>query len=180
MSLRDRIADLCVQRGHFVLASGRTSNVYVDVRRASLDAVALSEIGPALYAALSPFAPRAVGGPVAGAIPLVASVILASAAQDRPIPGFMVRKEAKDHGTARTIDGHLERGWSVALVEDVITSGGSVIQAIEAVRDAGARVSAVACVVDREQGGRAALAAMGVELVSLYTMREIVGEDATA
>ncbi len=176
MTLRDRLERLCVKRGHFVLASGKTSSVYVDVRRASLDALALAELGPALWERAHAFEPHAIGGPVAGAIPLVASTILASATAGHPVPGFMVRKEAKDHGAAQKIDGHLEAGWRTVLIEDVITSGGSVIHAIEAVRAAGAEVVAVVCVVDREQGGRESLAALGVDMVALFTMRQVLGE----
>lgn len=175
-ALRQRLDDLCVKRGHFILASGRESNLYLDVRNASLHADTVGSLGVWLYAALVPYAPQAVGGPVAGAVPLVAAVLCEAGRRGEPLPGFMVRKEAKDHGAGKQIDGHLADGWRVALVEDVVTSGGSVLRAIEAVRAAGAEVVAVAAVVDREEGGREALAAVGVPLVSLFTLREVAGE----
>ncbi len=175
-ALRARLDALCVKRGHFILASGRESNLYLDVRNASLHADTVGALGAWLYAALVPYAPQAVGGPVAGAVPLVAAVLVEAGRRGESLPGFMVRKEAKDHGAGKQIDGHLQPGWRVALVEDVVTSGGSVLRAVEAVRAAGAEVVAVAAVVDREEGGREALAAAGVPLVALFTLREIAGE----
>lgn len=175
-ALRDRLEALCVKRGHFILASGRESSLYLDVRNASLHADTLGALGAALHGALTPYAPQAVGGPVAGAVPLVAAVLVEAGRRGESLPGFMVRKEAKEHGSGKRIDGHLQSGWRVALVEDVVTSAGSVLRAIEAVRVAGGEVVAVAAVVDREEGGREALAAAGVPLVALFTLREVAGE----
>jgi orotate phosphoribosyltransferase len=177
--LRDRLAALCVRRGLFTLASGGTATVYLDVRRASLHPSALGALADALTARIVPFVPDAVGGPVVGAIPLVAAIVVRRSASAQPWPGFMVRAETKTHGTGQRVDGYLEVGWRVALIEDVVTSGGSVLGAVKAVREAGAEVAVVACVVDREQGGRAALEAVGVPLEALFTMREILGDEGT-
>ena len=175
-SMRQRLEELCVKRGHFILASGREASLYLDVRNASLHADTVGALGAALFVALARFAPQAVGGPVAGAVPLVAAVLVEAGRRGQSLPGFMVRQEAKNHGAGQQIDGHLQPGWQVALVEDVVTSGGSVLRAIAAVRAAGAEVVAVAAVVDREEGGRDALAAAGVPLVALFTLREIAGD----
>ena len=164
-----------VRRGHFVLASGRTSNFYIDCRLTTMSAEGLVLIGRLGLEAIraARWAPKAVGGLTMGADPVAYAVAAASASSPPSIDAFSVRKEAKSHGTARRIEGNFGAGDPVVIIEDVITTGGSAAKAIEAVRAEGASVLGVLAVVDREEGGRAHLEAMGVRVVALTTSRRL-------
>jgi orotate phosphoribosyltransferase len=179
------LAERSTKRGNFTLASGRQSTLYVDARLTSMHPEGLALIGPAGLAALQSTAwgreITAVGGLTLGADPIAYAIAYASMlprpdAPDgvgRPIRAFTVRKEPKSHGTGKLIEGPFEPGDRVAVVEDVITTGGSAARAIEAVRSAGGTVCGVIALVDREEGGRAALEALGVPVVSLVTASEL-------
>ena len=136
----------------------------------------LALIGPAGLAAVERAGWRvdAVGGLTLGADPVAYAIGYASALAGRPLRAFPVRKEAKAHGTGRLIEGPFRSGDRVAIVEDVITTGGSALRAIAAVRDAGGEVAGVLALVDREEGGREAIEAAGVPVVSLVRAGEIV------
>jgi orotate phosphoribosyltransferase len=177
MSLPDSAAldrlllDRSVQRGHFVLASGRTSNVYIDCRLTTMSAAGLTLIGPLGLAALRQqgWAPRSVGGLTMGADPVAYAIAAASVAQGPVVDAFSVRKEAKAHGTGRRVEGNFTAGDAVVDIEDVITSGGSALKAIEAIKEEGGRILGVLAVVDREEGGRATIEAAGYSVVALTT-----------
>lgn len=160
-----------VRRGDFVLASGKRSSYYVDARLTTMSAEGLVLIGRIGLAAMRGrgWHPKAVGGLTMGADPVAYAVAAASTAQLPIVDAFSVRKEAKAHGTGRRIEGNFARGDPVVIVEDVMTTGGSARQAIEAVQAEGGRVLGVLVVVDREEGGRAALEAAGVPVVALTT-----------
>jgi orotate phosphoribosyltransferase len=160
-----------VRRGDFVLASGERSSYYIDCRLTTMSAEGLTLVGRGGLAAIQAagWAPAAVGGLTLGADPVAYAIAVASFGAGTPIDAFTVRKEPKAHGTRRLIEGNLERGARVVVVEDVITSGASALRAIEAVRGEGATVLGVLAVVDRQQGGRQRLAACGVHVVSLTT-----------
>lgn len=175
MTDRERLERLLlersVQRGDFVLASGQRSSYYIDCRLTTMSAEGLVLIGRLGLAAIrsAGWQPRAVGGLTMGADP-VAYAIAAASAADRPVvDAFSVRKEAKGHGTGRLIEGNFRQGDAVVVVEDVITSGGSAIRAIDAVRASGGNVLGILAIVDREQGGRANLEKAGHAVVSLTT-----------
>ncbi len=159
--LRDLIAEKCVLRGEFVLASGARSSVYFDCKRATLHPEGVALIGELLWEAIGALGMEiaAVGGPTIGADPIVGHLAALSHMKGRPLAAFLVRKEAKSHGTRRTIENPPPAGSRVVIFEDVVTSGGSTLDAIRAVEEAGLKVAAVFCLVDREQGGAAALAA---------------------
>jgi orotate phosphoribosyltransferase len=165
------ILERSVKRGHFVLASGRTSSFYIDCRLTTMSAEGLALIGRLGLAALRAegWAPRSVGGLTMGADP-VAYAIAAASVTSRPIvDAFSVRKEAKAHGTGRRVEGNFTAGDKVLVVEDVITTGGSALKAIEAIHEEGGEVLGILAVVDREEGGRAALEAAGWRVVALST-----------
>lgn len=175
MTDRERLERLLlersVQRGDFVLASGQRSSYYIDCRLTTMSAEGLVVIGRLGLAAIrsAGWQPRAVGGLTMGADP-VAYAIAAASAADRPVvDAFSVRKEAKGHGTGRLIEGNFRQGDAVVVVEDVITSGGSAIRAIDAVRASGGNVLGILAIVDREQGGRESLEKAGHTVVSLTT-----------
>lgn len=160
-----------VKRGQFVLASGRTSNFYVDCRLTTMSAEGLNLIGRLGLAAIREkgWAPRAIGGLTMGADPVAYAIAAQTVAAPPIINGFSVRKEAKAHGTGRRVEGNFASGDAVVVVEDVITTGGSALKAIEAIREEGGTVLGILAVVDREEGGRATLEAAGHIVVALTT-----------
>ncbi|MFI5209202.1 MAG: orotate phosphoribosyltransferase [Gemmatimonadales bacterium] len=160
-----------VKRGDFVLASGRRSSFYIDARLTTMSAEGLVLIGRLGLAAIrqAGWAAGAIGGLTMGADPVAYAVAAASLGSPPVVEAFSVRKEAKGHGTGRTIEGNFQKGSAVVVAEDVITSGGSALKAIEAIVNEGGRVVGVLAVVDREEGGRAALEAAGHKVVALTT-----------
>lgn len=180
MSEHQRLVELLARRsarrGHFTLASGRTSTLYIDARLTSMSPEGLATIGPLGLGALDTLGwkVQAVGGLTLGADPIAYAIAYASMLAGEPVRAFTVRKEAKAHGTGRLVEGPFERGDRVAIVEDVITTGGSALRATEAVRAAGGEIAGVLALVDREEGGREALEAAGLRVHALTTASEIV------
>jgi len=172
--LKSLILEKALKRGHFILASGAESNYYLDIRTVSMDPEGAYLIANLVINALMGDAVAAVGGPVLGAVPIVGAITAESFRRGRPIPGFVVRKEAKAHGTGQLIEGIFPTGQPVALVEDVVTSAGSVLKAIDAVEAAGSRVVRVVCVVDRAGGGREAILARGIAFTPLFAVDELL------
>jgi orotate phosphoribosyltransferase len=160
-----------VQRGDFVLASGRHSSYYIDCRITTMSAEGLTLIGRAGLEAMreKDWRPRGVGGLTMGADPVAYAIAAASFGSPAQVDAFSVRKDVKQHGTRRSIEGNFKPGDAVVVVEDVITSGGSALQAIGALRENGARIIGVLAVVDREQGGAGKIAEAGYEVVCLTT-----------
>ena len=157
--------------GDFVLRSGKRSRYYLDKYRFETQPGLLRPLGERIAAAVAEHEPDAVrlAGPELGAVPLAASASLASG-----LPFLIVRKGAKDYGTANRLEGIYEAGETVCLVEDVVTSGGAAIEAIEALRDAGLVCRTAICVVDREEGGSDALASLAVKLRPLFRASELL------
>jgi orotate phosphoribosyltransferase len=170
------LAERSARRGHFTLASGRQSTLYIDARLTTMSPDGLALIGPLAVSALDAAGWRvdAVGGLTLGADPVSYAIAYASTFAGTPIRAFTVRKEAKTHGTGRLIEGPFHEGDRVAVVEDVITTGGSALRAAQAVRDAGGSVVGVLALVDREEGGRQALEGAGLPVISLTRASEIV------
>ena len=180
MSNRDDLISLLAarsaRRGNFTLASGRQSTLYIDARMTTMSPEGLRLIGPAGLAALrdAGWAPDSVGGLTLGADPIAYAMSYASAATGQPLRAFTVRKEAKTHGAGKLIEGPFQLGDRVVVIEDTVTTGNSARTAATAVRAAGGDVIGVLALVDREEGGREALAAEGLEVLSLATASEIV------
>ncbi len=164
-----------VQFGDFVLASGAHSAFYIDCRLTTMSAPGQTLIGPLGLAAIDAagWEPRAVGGLTMGADPVAYAIARASVDRAQPIDAFSVRKAPKQHGTGRRIEGNFASGWEVVVVEDVITSGGSALAAVDAVRNEGGVVLGVLALVDREQGGRARIEAAGLGVKALVTAHEL-------
>ncbi len=152
-ALFDLLLNLSFQFGEFTLASGQKSSYYVDGRMTTLSAEGARLIGEILYEAIAPLNIDAVGGMTLGADPIVSAISLTSALKGSPIPGFLIRKEAKGHGTGRQVEGHLKPGQRVVLVEDVITTGGSFLKAIDAVKAVSSDIEIVGlwALVDRRE-----------------------------
>jgi orotate phosphoribosyltransferase len=174
------LASRSARQGDFTLASGRRSNLYIDARLTTMHPEGLALIGPAGLSSIRATAwgreVAAVGGLTLGADPIAYAISYASALESptQLIRAFTVRKEAKTHGTGKLIEGPFESGDRVAIVEDVITTGGSARRAIEAVRAAGGNVAGVLALVDREEGGREALEAEGLEVEVLVRASEVL------
>jgi orotate phosphoribosyltransferase len=170
------LAERSARRGQFTLASGRQSTLYIDARLTTMSPDGLALIGPLALAALreTKWNVEAVGGLTLGADPISYAIAYASATTDSPIRAFTVRKEAKAHGTSRLIEGPFQEGDRVAVIEDVITTGGSALRAVDAVHNAGGTVVGILALVDREEGGRDALESAGLSVVALARASDIV------
>ncbi len=174
---RQRLIELmrrdALQVGEFTLASGRTSKFYVDARKVTLSSEGIELIVDAIvddiiddYEAVS-----AIGGPTIGADPIVGAVIQAT-----NLDGFIVRKATKDHGTGNLIEGPLKPGSTVAIVDDVVTTGRSILRAVDAVEAIGCKVAVVIAVLDRLEGAVEAFAERGLMFRSLLTIKDLVEE----
>jgi orotate phosphoribosyltransferase len=159
--------------GDFVLRSGRRSKYYLDKYRFETRPDILEPLGEAIAAAVREHEPDAtrIAGPELGAVALAAAASLAGG-----LPFLIVRKEAKGYGTSNRLEGVHEEGECVCLVEDVVTSGGAAIEAVEALREAGLRVANAICVVDREEGGADELARHAVRLRPLFRASELLAQ----
>ena len=173
------VKKLSYREGDFTLASGKKSTFYVDLKATTLHPMGARLLGQLAVEAVHKggFKVDGVGGLTLGADPIATAVSLAALDADLIWPAFIVRKEPKDHGTARYIEGteNLKPGASLLIVEDVVTTGGSSVKAIERVREAGYSVCAVLTIVDREQGGAEAFAKLQVPLIRLLTLADVRG-----
>jgi len=191
MNERQRLQELLLSKsyrqGRVTLSSGRVSDFYIDGKQTTLDAEGAYLCGRLLFELIRNHGGQddqgergerigGVGGMTLGADPLVTAVSLVSYLEKSPIPAFIVRKEAKGHGTGNYIEGrsNLPDGTLVALLEDVVTTGGTLLKVIDRVEAAGLRVGLVATVVDRQEGGAEALAARGYPLQTIFTREELL------
>ena len=180
LSLKKKLAKLLLERsykeGHFTLASGRTSDYYFDCRVTALSAEGSWLIGRLFCALLAPKNLAGVGGMTMGADPLVTATTVLSHEMGTPLHGLLVRKKAKDHGTGQYVEGlaNFKKGDRIAVLEDVITTGGSVCTACERLADAGLVIDSICVILDREEGGRAALEAKGYTVNALFTRNELL------
>ena len=169
------IEQRALRRGTFRLASGREASFYLDAKQIVLDARGAMLVGRGILARLQACGalPQAIGGLAIGADPITAAVVTMAGVEGLPLRGFMVRKEPKDHGTQKFIEGPVSPGERVVIVEDVTTTGGSALTAIDRAREFGLVVDRVVTVIDRLAGAGAAFAAKGIPLDSLVTIRDL-------
>ncbi len=175
--MRDMLLPLLAQKayrhGHFTLASGRTSDHYVNCKPVSLSGEGLALLGALMLEQVEDTA-VAVAGLTLGADPLVSAVAMRAALDGRNLDALIVRKEAKGHGTGAWLEGPLpEPGSRITVLEDVVTTGGSSLKAVNQLREAGYQVDRVVTIVDRQEGGLEAMTAAGLELHSLFLLDEI-------
>ena len=167
------LATSAYKRGHFTLASGRHSEHYVNCKPVSLSGVGLVLISTAMLSHVEEQS-VAVAGLTLGADPLVSGVAMAASLAQHDLDALIVRKEAKGHGTGAWLEGPLpQSGALITVLEDVVTTGGSSLKAVNQLREAGYTVNRVITIVDREEGGAAAMEAAGLELISLFRLSEI-------
>lgn len=161
--------------GQFKLVSGAVSNYYLDMKPTMFDPEGAHLVAELVCDLLEDERDvEAIGGLELGAVPIIVAVC-ARSWQGRPVDGFVVRKEIKDHGTERKIDGNFKPDSTVVLIDDVTTKGGSVMKAVHAVRARGATVKKIITLVDRLEGAEENLGKEGIELVALYTTRDLLG-----
>jgi orotate phosphoribosyltransferase len=185
-SAREQLVALLRERSfekkRVVLASGRESDFFIDCKQAILTAEGHALTGALMLDALDALPPcDAVAGVELGGCPLASAVSLTSYLRDRPLPALYVRKDVKDHGSRRQIEGDraMRPGLRVVMLEDVITTGGSTLKAVEKLRAAGADVVGVVALVDRLEGGAEAIRAAGLPLVAICTRRDFLPDPAT-
>ena len=166
------IREKALKTGKFTLASGKEASYYLDCRQVTLDGRGANLIGEGILELLGNDLPDAVGGMAIGADPITAAVVTLAGQRGLPLKGFMVRKEPKVHGPGRDVEGPVEPGERAVIVEDVVTTGGSSLQAIERVEAFGLKVDRVIAIVDRLEGGRAAFEQRGYPLQTLLTIRD--------
>lgn len=179
MTARERLLDLFVQRsfrlGDFTLASGRKSDFYIDCRTTTMHAEGQALLGKVGcdYLAEAGWQPDLVGGLTMGADPIAYAIAGESFRRGEPIHAFSVRKRVKQHGTGRQIEGCFESGASVVVVEDVITTGGSALQACESITAEQGSIVGILATVDREEGGREAIVEAGFKVISMFGIGEL-------
>jgi orotate phosphoribosyltransferase len=180
--LRALLQQKSVCHGEFILASGARSDFYVDARVTTMDprgALLIGQVGWELVKETASKLGRcvnAIGGLTLGADPVALSIGIAAQLEDpsTPVQVFTVRKSAKEHGRLKRIEGNLSAGDSVVVVDDVITTGGSTIQAIDAIEEAGGRIAFVIVLVDRQEGGRENIEKRGHTVVPIFTRSDLV------
>ena len=171
-ALHSLIRDKALRFGDFTLASGKKASYYLDCRQITLDSQGARLVGEGMLELLAGDLPELVGGMAIGADPITAAILTLAGIKGLPLRGVMVRKEAKQHGTGKLVEGPFREGESIAIVEDVVTTGGSSLTAIERCEAVGLRVQRVLAIIDRLEGGREAFAARGYELTTLFTIRD--------
>jgi orotate phosphoribosyltransferase len=162
----------------FILSSGRKSKYYFNLKTTTLDPEGGGLVADLVYRMVSKDEAEYIGGLASGAIPIIAAVC-ARSWRDKPIKGFYVRDEAKDHGMKKLIEGHIEDGSRVIIIDDVTTAGGSVMKAVEAVRARNCNVLKIISIVDREEGARERFQQEGLAFVSLFTRDDFPGIEIT-
>lgn len=172
--LAELIKEYALRFGDFTLASGQKSTYFIDGKLVTLQAEGAYCLARCILEALRGVDVEAVGGMSIGADPIAGAVVAIAGSMGMPLLGFLVRKEQKDHGTRKQVEGPLHDGMRVVMLEDVVTTGGSTLKAIEAMeREKRAKVVKVVAMVDRLQGARENLASRGYELESIFEITEL-------
>jgi len=175
--MKGKLLNLIKERALFSgprkLSSGKMSNCYIDGKLITCDPEGLYLTGKIILSMLGQEKIDAIGGMTLGADPIASAVGVISYLEKRPIKVFIVRSVQKDHGMGKLIEGHLQKGWNVVVVDDVVTTGGSVLRAIKAVEEAGGNVKKVIAIVDRLEGAREALAEKNIPLQSIFTKDDV-------
>jgi orotate phosphoribosyltransferase len=173
-TLIELVRDRALKFGDFTLASGKKATYYLDGKQVTLDSYGAKLVADGILDLLADNLPLpdAIGGMSIGADPITAAVITMAGVRGQQMSGFLVRKEAKGHGTNRFVEGPVHPGQRVVIVEDVVTTGGSSLEAIARVEEFGLVVAGVVAVIDRLEGGQAAFASRGYKLSSLLTVRD--------
>lgn len=180
-AMKKRLGDIILEKSFkysenppFTLASGKTSHYYFNCKPTTLDPEAMNLIGSIIFDMLKETHITAAGGLTLGADPIANALAVISYQQGKPIKAFIVRKDVKDHGTKSAIEGNVQAGEKIAVIDDVITTGGSTILAIEQARKAGLVVETVITLIDREEGGRENILKHVSNVQSILTRTQIM------
>ncbi len=178
---RDRLLSMLARKSFmysdnpvFRLASGKTSSYYVNCKKTAYDAEGVNLIGAVVFDAVRKHSPAGVGGLTLGADPIAVAVAGESFRRGSPVKAFVIRKQAKEHGTKSPVEGDLKAGERVVILEDVITTGESALAAINGAREFGLEVVAVVALVDRQEGGRERLEAERLPVEAIFTKDELL------
>lgn len=171
-ALLDLIKQQALKFGDFTLASGKKASFYLDCRQVTLDAQGAKLIGEGMLELIAGNMPDLVGGMAIGADPITAAILTLAGINNIPLRGVMVRKEPKGHGLGKHVEGPFREGERLVIVEDVVTTGGSSLKAIEHCEAVGLKVDCVLAIIDRMEGGREAFAERGYELTTLFTIKD--------
>lgn len=163
-----------LKKGDFTLSSGQKSTYYIDGKLTTLDARGAYLVARIFLAMISDDVPHAVGGMTLGADPIIGAMLSLAGMEDLSLKGLIVRKEAKGHGTRSLVEGSVAAGDRVVVIEDVVTTGGASLRAVEAVRGLGCEVKRILAIVDREQGARSNLDDAGCHLESIFSISELL------
>ncbi|WP_340689775.1 orotate phosphoribosyltransferase [Hydrogenobacter thermophilus] len=179
--LKDRLKAMIIkkclkvaQEPIFRLSSGKLSRYYIDLKQITLDPEGAYMVGKLVYDAIKPLHPQGAGGMTLGADPIAYAVAFVSYMDGNPIKPFVVRKEKKEHGLGRQVEGLLKSGDKVVVLEDVVTTASSCLKAVKACREANLEVLGVFAIVDREEGGRENIRREGIELYSIFRLSELL------
>ncbi|MDP2269022.1 MAG: orotate phosphoribosyltransferase [Deltaproteobacteria bacterium] len=179
--MKNRLAKIILEKSFryrdnppFTLASGRTSNYYFNCKPTTLDPEGMNLIGMIIFAMLADTDVAAAGGLTLGADPIANALSLISYQQGRPIKSFVIRKEVKEHGTKSAVEGEMQPGEKVVIIDDVITTGGSTLTAIERAREAGLIIDRVVALIDREEGGRENIIRQVARVEAVFTRSDIM------
>lgn len=171
-ALHTFVREHALKFGDFTLVSGKKAKYYLDCKQVTLDAAGAKLVGEGILDVLGDTPPDAVGGMSIGADPITGAVITLAGTRGQAIKGFMVRKEPKGHGTNQYVEGPVAAGQTAVIVEDVVTTGGSSLKAIERCEEFGLKITQVVAIVDRLEGGRQAFVDRGYELTTLFTIED--------
>jgi orotate phosphoribosyltransferase len=171
-ALIDLVREKALKFGDFTLASGKKAKYYLDGKQVTLDSAGARLVGEGILELIEKDLPVAVGGMAIGADPITAAIITMAGVRRIPLKGILVRKQAKDHGTQKFIEGPVKPGDDIVVVEDVVTTGGSSLEAIERIEAAGLKVKHVITIIDRLEGGAKAFGDRGYPFTSLLTIRD--------
>lgn len=179
--MRGRLIELIIKKAFiyskepiFKLVSGKMSNYYFNCKAVTLDPEGMYLIGNIVFDLIKDLDIKGIGGLTLGADPISIAVAYTSFLKNKPISAFVVRKSPKEHGTMQWIEGNINSGDNIVVVDDVVTTGKSTIQAIERARESGLNVKKVVVLIDRQEGGREAIESIGYELTSVFTRDEIM------
>ena len=172
--LKAILKERSVLKGDFTLVSGRKSSYYVNGKMTTLNARGLYLSAKLLLERFAGLAYEGFAGPTIGADPIIGALLTLSALGGRQKEGLLIRKEAKDHGTKSLVEGNLAKGMRIILLEDVATTGGSLLKAAKAIEEGGGTIAGIFTIIDREEGAGANLAQAGYTFSSLFTVKELL------
>ena len=178
MTYRDELLELLVRhslkKGEFTLASGKKSSYYINGKVTTLDSRGAYLVARTFLEMIADDVPNAIGGLTLGADPIIGAMLAFAGMEDLDLRGFIVRKTPKSHGTQSRVEGPLKHGDRVAVIEDVVTTGGSALSAIEVINEYECEITKVLAIVDREEGGSENLREAGYRLESIFSIRELL------